>query len=214
MEENDTKTHWESIYKIRGGESGSWFQSIPGPSLELIRALDLPADAKIIDVGGGDSMLVDHLLGMGFKDLSVLDISEHALERARMRVGGRASEVSWIASDITTFRPKGKVDVWHDRATFHFLTHDQDVSRYLDVLQQSMNPGGYVILGTFSKDGPDRCSGLPVRQYTADDLKELVGPSFREIRCFQIDHQTPGGTIQNFLFCLFQRLGDGSVTGD
>ncbi len=205
MTEFDRKLHWESIYKANEGKLASWFQAIPQFSLDVIQQSNLSKASKIIDIGGGDSLLVDHLLDLGYENVAVLDISQNALDRAKSRLGGASNSVQWITSDITLFKPSGKYDLWHDRAAFHFLTDEQDVSEYMVKLDQSLNPGGVVIIGTFSIEGPTRCSGLPIQQYSEKMLTDLFVPAYRKVKCSLQDHITPAGSVQNFLFCSFRK---------
>lgn len=203
MDTNTTKNHWENVYNTKSPEEVSWTQAVPKTSLEFISSLGLPKDASIIDVGGGDSKLVDHLLDLGFENITVLDISEKALERAQLRLGDRAVKVNWIASDITKFKTEKTYDVWHDRAAFHFLTSDEQVASYLDIVQHAVT--GNMIIGTFSENGPLKCSGLEIKQYTEHTLSERFQANFDMVSCLTEDHVTPFHTTQNFLFCNFKR---------
>lgn len=195
--------HWETVYETKNPSQVSWMQKIPKTSLEFIRSFGLEKSAKIIDIGGGDSHLVDYLLDDGFENVSVLDISSKALEKAKARLGERANQVTWIVSDITQFEPSMTFDVWHDRATFHFLTKSEEIEKYLDTARNSVN--GFLTLGTFSTDGPKKCSGLEVKQYNEEALTSELSNGFEKIRCLSEDHLTPFGTKQNFLFCSFKR---------
>ncbi len=195
--------HWETVYETKNPSQVSWTQKIPKTSLEFIRSFGLEKSAKIIDIGGGDSHLVDYLLDDGFENVSVLDISSKALEKAKARLGERANQVTWIMSDITQFEPSMTFDVWHDRATFHFLTTSEEIEKYLDTARNSVN--GFLTLGTFSTDGPKKCSGLEVKQYNEEALISELSNGFEKIRCLSEDHLTPFGTKQNFLFCSFKR---------
>ena len=199
------KRHWETIYKTKGPEQLSWTQEVPLTSLQFIEGFHLPKTARIIDIGGGDSRLVDHLIAEGFTNITVLDISEEALQRAQLRLGEKAKLVRWIVADVTIFQPEVEYDLWHDRAAFHFLTTVPQVSTYLSVARQAVHPGGYAVIGTFSDNGPDRCSGLTVKQYNEDELVHRLNKGFQKIRCITEDHRTPFDTIQSFLFCSFKR---------
>lgn len=199
------KNYWDNIYKSKSETDVSWFQGVPRKSLELISELNLNPDDSIIDIGGGDSHLVDHLLDIGFKNLSVLDISSAALKKAKERLGERAGQVKFIASDITKFQPTEKYKLWHDRATFHFLTKAEDVKAYLEITNRAIADDGYLIVSTFSKTGPEKCSGLPITQYSDADLKLLFETYFSNIKCFEDTHQTPWGTGQNFVYCGFKK---------
>lgn len=196
---------WNKVYTEKSENETSWFQEHPLKSLDLIKELNLPQDASIIDVGGGDSRLVDHLLAEGFKDISVLDISEVSLNKLRARLGASEVRVKYIVSDVTTFHPTEFYDLWHDRATFHFLTELQQIEKYLEVISNSLRPGGNLIISTFSKNGPEKCSGLPVHQYSEVELKELFKTHFENTKCFEDVHTTPWGTTQSFVYCGFKR---------
>ena len=163
----------------------------------------LNKNAKIIDVGGGDSKLVDHLLEEGFNNITVLDISERAIAKAKNRLGKKANKVNWIVSDITEFEPHSSFDVWHDRATFHFLTTDQQKKKYIKIATKCVS--GYLIIGTFSSNGPRKCSGLDIKQYDEDELTMELKNGFDKIQCVTEDHLTPFNTTQNFLFCSFKK---------
>jgi 2-polyprenyl-3-methyl-5-hydroxy-6-metoxy-1,4-benzoquinol methylase len=197
------KEHWEKVYLAKQPNEVSWTQEIPKASLELIHSFDLPKTSRIIDVGGGDSRLVDHLLDKGFIDITVLDISANAIERAKKRLGNKSQKVKWIVTDITAFEPATNFDLWHDRATFHFLTTSEQVAKYADIAKSCVN--GYLIISTFSKSGPKKCSGLDVKQYSEENLTDEFKNEFEKIRCFTEDHVTPFNTIQNFIFCSFKR---------
>lgn len=205
--EKTRKEHWEEVYTRKQPHEVSWTQEVPKTSLDFIRGFRLPPTAGIIDVGGGDSRLVDHLLDAGYRNITVLDISETALERARARLGERAGHVRWIACDITRFQPEQSYTCWHDRAAFHFLTDSKEVDDYLSTARRSVS--GYMVIGTFSEDGPRRCSMLDVRQYSEAELQERLQDGFQKIRCVTEDHVTPFDTRQNFLFCSFRRTEAG-----
>ena len=205
MESPTRKEHWDNIYKTKPLHEVSWYQPMPETSLEFFRQYDIPSSAKIIDIGGGDSLLVDHLLSLGYTDITVLDISASSLERARARLGVKAQSVKWIGQDITKFRPKEKYDFWHDRAAFHFLTDTNDIKAYLHAAQQSINPEGIMVIGTFSENGPLKCSGIEIQQYSEKSMTDLLQEHFDKIKCITIDHKTPFDTIQNFIFCSFRK---------
>ena len=206
MEYFDRHQHWENIYKTKQLCELSWYQPIPSTSLEFIKELSIPVNAKIIDIGGGDCFLVDHLLDLDYQDITVLDISETAIERARKRLGNKAENVKWIVSDAATFKPTEKYDFWHDRATFHFLTQNREIENYIVNVQQNIKPGGILVIGTFSENGPKKCSGLEIRQYSETSMEELLKPYFEKIKCITVDHKTPFNTIQNFIFCSFRKF--------
>jgi len=197
------RNHWETVYDTKDPHQVGWTQKTPKTSLDFIESFNLPKESKIIDIGGGDSKLVDYLLEKGFRNITVLDISAKALEKAKKRLGEKAKEVQWIVSDITEFEPNTNYDLWHDRATFHFLTHSEQVEQYLATARKSVN--GYLIVGTFSENGPKKCSGLEISQYNEESLNEEFKNGFKKIRCISEDHITPFETKQNFLFCSFKR---------
>jgi len=197
------KGHWDHVYETKNPDQVSWTQKIPQTSLDFIHSFNLPKTVQIIDIGGGDSMLVDHLLEEGFENITVLDISEKALDKVKKRLGERAQKVHWIVGDITAFESDTMFDIWHDRATFHFLVTEDQMARYLDRARKFVS--GYMIIGTFSEQGPDTCSGLPIKQYSEEKLSVALQNGFRTIKCVSEDHITPFDTKQNFLFCSFKR---------
>jgi 2-polyprenyl-3-methyl-5-hydroxy-6-metoxy-1,4-benzoquinol methylase len=200
----DRKKHWETVYETKKPDQVSWSQEIPKTSLEFIHSFGLEKTAKIIDIGGGDSKLVDYLLDEGFENVTVLDISAKSLEKARNRLGEKANKVNWIVSDITEFEPNMTFDVWHDRATFHFLTTPEQKKKYIKTVRKSIS--GFLTIGTFSQNGPERCSGLEIKQYSEEELTSELKDGFDNIKCVTEDHLTPFDTTQNFLFCSFKRL--------
>jgi SAM-dependent methyltransferase len=206
MENFDRKKHWEEIYQTKQLHEVSWFQPKPETSLEFIWQFELPSDAKIIDIGGGDSFLVDHLLDLGYQDITVLDISESAIDRAKQRLGDRANHVKWIVEDAATFKPDAQYDLWHDRAAFHFLTLDHEIDHYIEILKQGIRPNGFLIIGTFSENGPKKCSGIEIKQYSELSITALLNNSFEKLDCITVDHRTPSGNIQNFIFCSFRKI--------
>ncbi|MEO6132605.1 MAG: class I SAM-dependent methyltransferase, partial [Saprospiraceae bacterium] len=183
-------------------------------SIELIKELNLPASAKIFDNGGGDSMLVDHLLELGFENITVLDISSHALERSKERLGDKANRVKWLVADEAHCNPGDQYDLWHDRAAFHFLTNEKEIENYIRTIQKCVRPGGFFILGTFSEMGPKKCSGLPIQQYSEKSITGKLNGYFEKIKCFTTDHHTPFDTVQNFLFCTMKRIENSSGLSD
>lgn len=202
----DRKKHWENIYRTKELKDVSWFQPTPETSLDFFREYNVPTMAKVIDIGGGDSFLVDHLLDLGYEDISVLDISKTAIDRAKKRLGNRAKNVKWIVSDAAVFKPTEKYDFWHDRATFHFLTDEQDISSYLETAQQHINSTGVMVIGTFSEQGPKKCSGIEIKQYSETTMTDRLKNFFEKMKCITIDHKTPFDTIQNYVFCSFKKL--------
>ena len=201
----EQQNHWDKIYSTKQPNEVSWTQDIPKTSLDFIHNANLDKQASIIDIGGGDSKLVDFLLDEGYENISVLDISEQALIRAKLRLGDKASKVNWIVSNISDFHPTTSFDFWHDRAAFHFLTTKPEVVKYLSTARQAVNENGFVTIGTFSKDGPKKCSGLDIKQYSEETLTSELENGFEKIKCVIEDHTTPFNTTQNFLFCSFKR---------
>lgn len=200
-----TKEHWENIFSTKAENEVSWFQPYPKTSVEFFELFNLPLDANIIDIGGGDSHLVDIFLQKGFKNIYVLDISENALERAKKRIGDKAGAVHWIVSDVTDFKPEVKFDFWHDRAAFHFLTGEEKIDKYVNIAGNNIKQNGYLILGTFSEGGPEKCSGLEIKQYSGTSMSNRFEKKFKRIKCILEEHQTPFNTTQHFLFCSFLR---------
>jgi SAM-dependent methyltransferase len=203
MEENK-KAHWDKVYHTHNPDQVSWTQPVPQTSLDFIHSFHLSKTSKIIDIGGGDSKLVDYLLQEGYRDITVLDISEAALAKAQTRLGIKNKQVKWIVSDIVDFKPKEHYDLWHDRAAFHFLTGENQVATYLEIASKAVD--NYLVIGTFSENGPEKCSGLPIKQYSEMELQNQVSRYFTKIRCISEDHVTPFQTTQNFLFCSFKKV--------
>jgi 2-polyprenyl-3-methyl-5-hydroxy-6-metoxy-1,4-benzoquinol methylase len=197
-----TKEHWEKIYTTKTPQEVSWTQETPTTSLDLIAKYNLPKDAKIIDIGGGDSLLADHLIALGYADITVLDISEAAIERAKTRLGEKANNVTWIVQDITEFTPTENYDLWHDREVFHFLTTKADIDFYINTVQKWAN---HIVLGTFSTEGPIKCSGLEIAQYNEQTIRDTFCPMFTLLECFYVDHTTPFDTTQNFVFARLSK---------
>lgn len=202
---SNIKDHWENVFETKSENEVSWFQPYPKTSVEFLELFNLPLDANIIDIGGGDSHLVDVFLEKGYRNIYVLDISEKALERAKKRLGANGELVHWIVSDIVDFHPTVKFDFWHDRAAFHFLTTEEKINTYVQIAEQSINPDGYLILGTFSENGPEKCSGLEIKQYSETSMSVRFENQFDRIKCISEEHLTPFNTIQNFVFCSFKK---------
>lgn len=203
FEQQDYKNHWENVYETKNPDEVRWTQKIPQTSLDLIEEASKDKSSKIIDIGGGDSNLVDFLLEKGFENISVLDISSKALEKAKERLGSLAGNVDWIVTNITEFKPQTTYDIWHDRAAFHFLTTEEEIKRYVEIVKNAVSDT--LIIGTFSINGPQKCSGLPIVQYNEDDLKSIFSESFELVKSFTEDHITPFNTVQNFIFCQFKK---------
>ncbi len=197
--------HWQQVYESRPSDQLSWFQTAPTLSLSLIRSSGIPLSGRIIDVGGGSSNLIDHLFTTGYRSLTVLDISENALAQSKQRLGPAASQINWIVADILAWNPEQHFDLWHDRAVFHFLTQPEDRQLYVTALKAALPPEGTAIIATFALDGPERCSGLPVRRYSPQTLAAELGNEFTLIETATEDHPTPSGAIQHFVYCRFQR---------
>lgn len=200
------KTHWKDVYSNKEEAEVSWFQETPEPSLELLALVDARHNAAIIDIGGGASRLVDVLLAKGFKDITVLDLSEDALNIARARLGRVSSKINWIVADVTEWEPPETYDLWHDRAAFHFLNSEQQQGAYIDRLKRGLRVGGHAIIGTFALDGPEKCSGLPVTRHSAESLSTLLGNGFTLLDSRRHEHTTPWGAVQKFQFSTFKRM--------
>ena len=195
----NAQEHWEKVYRENNPTTDvSWYQARPEKSLELISKTGVSTTAPIIDVGGGASLLVDYLLKAGFTNLSVLDISEAALQHARNRLGPQGAVVQWLQAEVTQFQSERQYALWHDRAVFHFLMVAEDRANYVKVLRRVLMPEGHLILGTFAEDGPARCSGLPVVRYGARSLTAEFGPAFSLVEQQSEIHVTPWGTEQKF----------------
>lgn len=198
---------WNNVYKSKDEKEVSWFQETPSTSLKLIKELNLPQSSSIIDIGGGQSRLIDNLLELNYQNLTLLDISEVSLDKVKNRLKNCPIEVNFIASDIVQFSPSQKYDLWHDRAAFHFLTQQEDIKKYIDIISSAVKPGGHAIISTFSKTGPDKCSGLPISKYSHEELIELFSDHFDSINYLYETHETPWSSKQDFVFCGFVRKG-------
>lgn len=203
MKEN--QQHWDKIYSEKAPTEVSWYEPMPEISLNLIRECKFEKNAAIIDIGGGDSFLAEFLVSKGYTNVTVVDISKNAIERAKQRMCEKADYVSWIVADASNFKPEKKYDLWHDRAAFHFLTDEVQRKNYLQTLFASTNPGGYLILSTFSDKGPTACSGLPVQGYSVSQMQKLFEKEFNVLSGKSFDHTTPSGGTQNFTVCSFQK---------
>jgi len=202
----NAKEHWESIYQTKKSNEVSWYQENPKTSLDLISETGVDKDIKIIDIGAGASKLVDNLLAFGFRNITVLDVSSSALNIAEKRLGDRANNVKWVVTDLREFETNDKYDIWHDRAVLHFLTEEDDISKYVEKVRQLLKQGGYLIVSTFSEKGPKKCSGLDIKQYSKDSMKKLFS-DFEHIKSFEEEHKTPWGASQIFIWSIFRKRG-------
>jgi len=201
----DVKEHWENVWTRKKSNEVSWYQQEPKTSLKLILLIHPSKDASIIDVGGGDSRLVDKLLQLGFQNITVLDISANALERAKERLGKRAQLIKWIECDVRNFDSDDQYDIWHDRALLHFLTSDEDLKNYVELTKRHVKTGGYLIISTFSTKGPRMCSGLDTKQYSEESMKKLFSNGFNPVKSFEEEHVTPFGKSQIFTCNVFRK---------
>tara|TARA_A100001234_G_scaffold123809_1_gene108528 strand:- start:752 stop:1366 length:615 start_codon:yes stop_codon:yes gene_type:complete len=202
---NDLKNHWENIYSNKDENEVSWFQTVPKTSHQLIKKLNLESNDNIIDIGSGRSRILKILIDEGFNNLSYLDISKEACKKSKIALGDDKSKVNWNVENVLNFKSKMKYKLWHDRAVFHFFTDKKDIEKYKEVAIKNISDGGYLALGTFSINGPKKCSGLDVSQYSEQSLNEIFKSDFNLLESFYIDHQTPFDTTQNFLFCIFKK---------
>jgi SAM-dependent methyltransferase len=202
----DRHAHWEAVYQNKADADLSWFQARPLLSLKLIEAIR-PRPRSVIDIGAGQSSLAGELVAMGIPVVAALDVSEAALERARVRLGERAEQVRWIAADVAAEPPPvlGQFELWHDRAVFHFLTEADDRRRYAALAASTVKPGGHVVIATFGPDGPEKCSGLPVRRYDAEAIAAELRPAFELVGSDAETHQTPWGKGQAFTYAVLRR---------
>jgi SAM-dependent methyltransferase len=198
--------HWETLYTTRDPAQVGWFEPVPEVSLRRIERAVAAGARSVIDVGGGSSRLVDHLIDLGLERVAVLDIAEHGLELSRERLGDRAGEVEWITGDVTRIEDVGTFDVWHDRAVFHFLTAEDDRARYVALAERTVRPGGFAVMATFASDGPEQCSGLPVCRYDPPELARRCGPGFALLDSERHLHTTPRGVPQRFAYSTFRRV--------
>ena len=206
MGDASRQAHWENVYTTKSENEVSWFQENPAPSLALIAEIGPAPSSAIIDIGGGASRLVDHLIDQGFIDVTVLDLSAAALNAAKARLGERASRAHWLAADVTVWEPSRTYDIWHDRAALHFLTEQSDRTAYVARLKPGLRIGGHAIIATFALDGPEKCSGLPVMRYDAARLAETLGSGFKLLQSQRNEHATPWGSQQRFQFSVFERV--------
>ena len=199
------KKHWNTVYQTKSFESVSWFQSVPETSIQFFEEMNLPKDAYIIDVGAGESYFADYLIANGYNNITLVDISEEALQRTRNRLGHSGELLKYIVADVGNFIPNQNFDFWHDRATFHFLTEAEQINHYLGNVKKFLNPSGHFLIGTFDEDGPTKCSGLEIKQYSENSLTQLLNQFLKKVRCLNYEHLTPLGTWQKFVFCYFRK---------
>jgi len=205
MAENKMKLYWDNVYYNKNENEVSWYQKIPKTSLDHIKSLNLNLDSKIIDVGAGESRLVDNLLDLGFNNIDVLDISKKSIEKAKNRLGEKSEKINWIVSDINDFVSNNKYDLWHDRAAFHFLKDSSQINNYVELANSSLNSKGKIILGTFSSNGPLKCSGLEISRYNSSSINEIFKKHFILLNHRISIHPTPFDTFQEFLFTVFEK---------
>ena len=203
---NAKQLHWNEVYATKPADTVSWFQPRAEMSMLLIAESGAFDDSAIIDIGGGSSVLVDQLLDADFSDVTVLDISDRALAGSKERLREDAGKVHWVVSDVLEWAPARSYDLWHDRAVFHFLTDERDRAVYRTTMLKALSPDGVVIIGTFAEDGPERCSGLPVKRWSAAALAFALGPEFRLIESLRENHRTPAGAVQPFMWARFARV--------
>ena len=199
------RDHWETIYSHKVETDLSWHQDDPSVSLELMQEAGLTPETSVIDIGAGTSRVVDRLLSLGLRDISVLDLSAHALEKVRYRLGDRGKTVSWIAADVTAWQSSRVYDIWHDRAVFHFLVDPVDRASYVERLSSSLTLGSHAVIATFAPDGPEKCSGLDVKRYSPDLLSKTLGNTFDLVAHRFHLHRTPAGRPQSFQYSLFRK---------
>jgi len=205
MDSRERKKHWETVFETKDTRKVSWYQAKPKTSLKLIEKLNLNKTDRIIEIGSGDGSLGDHLLQKGYSQITFLDISDKALKTVKARLGKKSNNLFFMSGDVINFQSLEKYKLWHDRAVFHFITDKKDIQKYVKNVSNSLEKGGYLILGTFSKNGPTSCSNLNVQQYSEIELKQIFRKDFVKIKCINENHITPIGSKQNFLFCIFQR---------
>ena len=202
---SDLKSHWENIYSLKKEDGVSWFQEHPKTSIDLIEKYSIDKSISIIDIGSGRSKILKNLIENGYDDLTYLDISQEACSKSKISLGNKQDLVQWHVENVLDFNTEKNFLIWHDRAVFHFLISKEDVEQYKQVALKNIVKGGYLILGTFSENGPEKCSGLNVSRYSPESLKKIFNPEFKMIESFTIDHKTPFDTNQNFLFSIFKK---------
>ena len=201
----NVKNHWENIYSSKNEDAVSWFQEYPKTSIELIEKYSTDKSSSIIDIGSGRSKILKNLIENEYDDLTYLDISQEACSKSKISLGNKKDLIQWHVQNVLDFNAEKKFSIWHDRAVFHFLISKEDVEKYKKVASKNIAQDGYLILGTFSENGPEKCSGLNISRYSPESLKKIFNPEFKMIETFTIDHKTPFNTIQNFLFIIFKK---------
>ena len=202
---SDLKSHWENIYSSKNEDGVSWFQEYPQTSIDLIEKYSINKSISIIDIGSGRSRILKNLIENEYEDLTYLDISKEACSKSKISFGNKQDLVQWHVANVLDFNTDNNFSIWHDRAVFHFLTSKEDIEKYKQVALKNIQKGGYLILGTFSENGPEKCSGLNVSRYSTESLKEIFNPELKMIESVTIDHKTPFNLTQNFLFSIFKK---------
>lgn len=200
------KKHWETVFETKAENEVSWYQENPQSSIDFIIENQANFDAKIIDIGGGDSYFIDKLIDLGYKNLTLLDISENAINRAKKRLGSKGNFVNFIINDILDFKSETPYEYWHDRASFHFLINENQIQKYAEIVSKSIAENGKMLIGTFNENGPKKCSGLEITQYSEQSMNAIFEKDFELISSKNSEHKTPFDTIQNFIFCQFRKL--------
>ena len=210
----DRSAHWDDRYRNIGYRNVSWFSPEPDPSIALLQFTGADLNASVVDVGAGAALFVDELIEMGFRDITVMDVSSVALDEATTRVAGSGSinPVKWVQADVLEWEPGRTWDVWHDRANFHFVNRDEDIAVYRDLMARSVAPGGHAVIGTFSPQGPLTCSGLPVARYSTNELAAVFQPEFELVAATNHSHTTPSGESQEYSWVVLRRVGRPSTT--
>ena len=201
----NVKNHWENIYSSKNEDAVSWFEEYPKTSIELIEKYSTDKSSSIIDIGSGRSKILKNLIENEYDDLTYLDISQEACSKSKISLGNKKDLIQWHVQNVLDLNAEKKCSIWHDRAVFHFLISKEDVEKYKKVAFKNIAQDGYLILGTFSENGPEKCSGLNISRYSPESLKKIFNPEFKIIETLTIDHKTPFNTIQNFLFIIFKK---------
>ena len=200
----EKKKHWENIYQTKNIDGVSWYQETPYESIELIKKFSTTDSDMIIDIGCGKSFLADNLLKLNYKNITLVDISLNALKEVKERLNNKS--LNFIETDVLNLKLERTFDIWHDRAVFHFITNKKSVEKYISLCNEYIGEGGKLIIGTFAEDGPLKCSGLEIKRYSVENLKELFKENFEFIEGFKKFHSTPFYTQQSFTFCVFRKI--------